>query len=171
MNTPVTSQLWAKVVQMARDGVDPVQAFRKIRADGGRDLTKDDDEFTKIYERLKAMPLFARNMVLTLRRKELQEAVVNAVLSVDVEHDDQVDDVLRTLREYEDGSFHALLKCIERVEPVHPELAASLLENARTLWPAVFRQLEDQEAAARANAQSPAPAQLSLPGIDQPISR
>ncbi len=167
MNPPSNSSLWAKVVQMARDGLDATAAFRTIRAAGGRDLTKDDDEFKRVYERFVKQPLFARNMILTLRRSELQEDVISAMLSVDVDADDQVDGVLTVMQEFEKGSMHAMLQCFDRVRAVKPDLADQLLATARELWPAVFARMDAQEAQ-NAAARDAEPTQLELPLSAQP---
>jgi hypothetical protein len=159
------STLWAKAAEMAREGLDPVQAFRKIRAEGGRDLTKDQDEFDRVYARLKAQPLFARHMVLTLARKELQEDVETAVMSVDSDDLNIIDERVGLLHEYTQGSFMALLKLFE----VLPKSVADDLEvRARTLWPRLYAQLDAQNAAAKEThaadrADAPAHEQLELP--------
>lgn len=170
------SALWAEVVSMARQGVEPTVAFRKIRTMGGRDLTKDDAEFGKIYERYQRQPLFARNMLLTLRRSEFQQSVVDSMLEIDVESDAQVDGAINLLEQFEKGSLQAMLACIERVRSTNPDLAATLTDNAKTLWPGPFAQMEAQQNAARAQSESaaqlelpfPAESELGSPGAELP---
>jgi hypothetical protein len=160
--TNSTAELWADVVAMAREGVDATMAFRKIRSKGGRDLTKDDTEFTKIYERLIAQPLFAANMLLTLRRSEFQQALVGGVLATTPANDAEVDALMSMLKTYEEGSLQAMLDCIERTRTANPALADDLLTRARLLWPVVFAEKDARDAAAATRA-ADADRQLSLP--------
>jgi hypothetical protein len=161
------SALWAKAVAMARDGVDKIVAFRKIRADGGRDLTKDEDEFYRVYERFQAQPLFAKNMVRTFQRAEFQADVINAMLALDPATDDIGDDLMDTIKEFENGNFAALLKCFEALPT---EVAKSLEERARYLWSRVYAQMESQQNAAAARANPAAHEQFPLPDIGEQSS-
>ena len=162
------STLWAEVIRMAREGVDGTTAFREVRKKGGRDLVKKEEDFTPLYDKLVAQPLFARNMLLSTRRSEFQQDMIAATLAIDVESDAEVDGVLETLDQFEKGSLRAMLQCIERIKAANPELAESLLANARTLWITAFKNMETADAA-RAAAQSTA--QLELPFQPEPVEQ
>jgi hypothetical protein len=141
------ASLWAQVAEMARAGTDPVHAFRKIRVNGGRDLTKNEDEFNGIYARFTAEPLFARNMVL------------------DVEHDNQVDAVIRVLERFDQGDPDAFLDCIERIRETSPAKATEFRSLVDELWPGPWAEKEAERAAKRTPQPS---AQLELPFGSEP---
>ena len=159
------SELWAKVVAMAREGIDVEKAHRKIRIEAGRDLTQNVDQFNAVYAKFAEQPLFARQTILSLRRKEFEDAITRGMLSIDTATDGEVDGVMQTLQDFEKGSFDALMACIERIKGANPDLAASLLNNAKTLWPQPFKAQEIRDAAA-ARDQS-ADQQLSLPSVGE----
>jgi hypothetical protein len=159
------ASLWAQVAEMARAGTDPVHAFRKIRVNGGRDLTKNEDEFNGIYARFTAEPLFARNMVLNLRRAEFKDAVKHAMFSIDVEHDNQVDAVIRVLERFDQGDPDAFLDCIERIRETSPAKATEFRSLVDELWPGPWAEKEAERAAKRTPQPS---AQLELPFGSEP---
>lgn len=154
------SELWAKVVAMAREGTDVDKAHRAIRIEAGRDLTQTADQFKAVYAKFGEQPLFARQTILSLRRKEFEDDLTSAMLAIDTATDGEVDGVMSTLQDFGKGSFDAMLACIERVQTTKPDLAASLLETAKTLWPKPFEMKEARDAAAATRDQS---AQLELP--------
>lgn len=169
MTKTADSALWAEVISMAKAGTDATTAFRKVRTLGGRDLVKGEAEFEPLYAKLVKQPLFARNMLLSVRRSEFQQDVIAGTLSIDVDSDEQVDGVLETLDQFEKGSLRALVQCIDRIRVANPELAESLLATAKTLWITAFKNMETADAARAAAAES-ANKQLSLPlePIEQP---
>jgi hypothetical protein len=130
------------VVRMGREDVDWQKAWREVRKEGGRDLVKSEEDFQKIYERFQVQPLFAAQFMLNTRRAEFQKAVEEAVFGVDPADDDQVDQLMGELGEFNKGSFGALLSLIETVAVKRKSLADSLMETARSLHPRPFKELD-----------------------------
>jgi len=145
------SELWAKVLEMIAEGLDGTAAFRKIRQLGGRDITKDDEEFKGIYSRLAKQPLFARHMVLTLTRKEFQEDVVRAVLeTAPPEGHAAIDERMAAIREFEGGSFEGLSTCLGYLAD-----SSELETRGRALWPDIFNRMDAMNAANAARDAKP----------------
>jgi hypothetical protein len=157
------SELWSKAADMAREGLEPTAAFRKIRGEGGRDLVKSDEEWEGLYRRLQGQPLFAAHMVLTLRRSEFLDDVEKATLGLEpADALADVDYLMTTLEEFKKGSFQAMLTLIGRVRIEKPATADLLMTAAKALWPSPFAQMEARDAAA-AQPDADADHQLPLP--------
>jgi hypothetical protein len=147
------SELWDEARRMATEGLDKVAAFRKIRTMGGRDLVPSEDRFFDCYTRMATQPLFARHWVRTVARAEFQADVLAALWALTPASDDHADELVELARDFEKGSFEALLKALEFIG------SSALEERARNLWSRLYAKLEGTNARPVASA----PAQLELP--------
>lgn len=164
MHKIADSDLWKKAIELATAGVDNKKAFKDIRIAGGRDLTKPRDgltaeeSFNSVYEKFKVQPLFTHNFLRTIERAEFQSDVIEAMLRLTPTDDDNCDELMDLVQNFEKGSGEALVECLSRM----PEPDKSTLSTrARTLYARMFAQIDARDAArAKSEAESK---QLALP--------
>lgn len=149
------SELWAKVIDLARTDVDSTAAFRQIRALGGRDIAKSDDDFKAIYKRFQKHPLFAAFFLLTEQQREFQHDVLDAMWALTPSDSAETVRYTNLMQEFEKGSGQALLTILGTVTV---DRSTPLTVRAKALYPELYAVLESRPSA-----------QLEFPGFDSPV--
>jgi hypothetical protein len=143
------AELWAMVVGMAWANEDWKAAWREVRKEGGRDLVKTEEDFQAIYGRFKAQHLFAAQWVLNAKRLEFQASLSDAVWELDPATDEETDTFVTNLKEFQEGSFTALLACLNTIRVKRPTLANDLEATARQLHPHAFKATDARQPSAQ----------------------